>query len=110
MADPNPSDPSFNSEWLSAAETYQLITKQMPDGQARVAIGTRAHSGMLRTFAERFEKYREVFENIELPREFWWATGHEALHQNWVTGDFDTWINSTFHWKAFGLRSIALTS
>jgi len=104
MTGPDPSKPDFYAEWLSAAETYRLATEHMPDGQARVAIGTRAHSGLLRTFAERFERDRNISEQVELLKEFWWAEGHGALEQNWVTGDFETWIRNLHHWKAFGVR------
>ena len=44
-------------------------------------------------------------DNVELPPQFWWARGHPAtLNQNWDTGDFDTWIESTHHWRAFGVQ------
>jgi predicted nucleotide-binding protein len=33
---------------------------------------------------------------------FWWAKGHAALTQDWLTGSFSTYINDIEH-RAFGL-------
>lgn len=38
-----------------------------------------------------------------VPKEFWWAEGREALKQNWITGDFETWINHRKRLRAFGV-------
>jgi len=35
---------------------------------------------------------------------FWWAEGHEALDQEWVLGDFSTWIDRNIHWQAYGVE------
>lgn len=43
------------------------------------------------------------FENYEIPKEFWWAEGGYSLKQDWVIGDFDTWIDHNYHWRAFGV-------
>ncbi|WP_156363623.1 hypothetical protein [Sphingomonas sp. Leaf357] len=42
-------------------------------------------------------------EDVEVPQEFWGAEGHEALDQDWVSGDFSTWIDHSAHWQAFGV-------
>jgi hypothetical protein len=42
-------------------------------------------------------------EDAEVPKEFWWAGGHEALEQNWKTGDFETWIDQKFPMRALGV-------
>jgi len=34
---------------------------------------------------------------------FWWAKGHEALEQDWASGDFSTWIQSKQQLFAFGV-------
>jgi hypothetical protein len=56
------------------------------------------------TRAARFIQDRETRDNIDVPAGFWWAGGHEALEQNWVAGDFSTWIDQRWHWKAYGVR------
>jgi len=44
------------------------------------------------------------FKWPDLPAEFWWAKGHQALNQNWPAGDFDTWIKGgQVHLEAFGV-------
>jgi hypothetical protein len=50
----------------------------------------------------RSSKIQREAQFAALPPSFWWAEGHEALEQNWITGDFATWIDRTFHWQAFG--------
>jgi hypothetical protein len=82
-------------EWISAAEAIGLLA---PGGKgefsAKMALCKRAHAGMVRSRAQRFIIAGRVRDNVELPPVFWWAEGHEALHQNWRTGDFDTWPDS----------------
>ncbi|UPK00506.1 hypothetical protein [Bradyrhizobium sp. 170] len=82
-------------KWISAAEAIGLLA---PGGKdqfaAKMALCKRAHAGMVRSRAQRFIIAGRVRDNVELPPVFWWAEGHEALHQNWHTGDFDTWPDS----------------
>jgi hypothetical protein len=42
--------------------------------------------------------------DVEVPPKFWWARGHEALTQNWSTGDFERWIDKRAHYKAYGVK------
>lgn len=97
-------EPIDEAEWLPAAEALRRVGQVMTEFQARHAITDRAHDGLVRTWALRFIKHREKLDRVELPKEFWWAGAHEALEQNWVAGDFSTWINRTWHWKAYGVR------
>lgn len=97
-------EPIEDAEWLSAAEALRRVEAVMSEGRARLAICTRAHDALIRTHAERFIKDRQIFEDIDLPTAFWWAEGHEALEQNWVSGDFSTWVNERSQWKAYGVR------
>ena len=90
-----------NDEWISANKALNLLGKKF---NSLIAICTRAHAGMVKTRAKLFIQDKKRFENIELPSEFWWAKGHEALNQNWQTGDFDTWIDHNHHWQAFGVE------
>lgn len=41
--------------------------------------------------------------DAEIPKEFWWADGHEGLTQNWKIGDFETWIDHRIHMRALGV-------
>lgn len=38
-----------------------------------------------------------------VPATFWWAKGHEALNQDWLAGDFSTWIDREKQVFAFGV-------
>ena len=83
--------------WLEAATALDVFGN-------RLAICERSHAGLIRTHAASFYRVDDVQADAELPREFWWAEGHEALDQNWQTGDFSTWIDHKHHWRAFGVR------
>lgn len=96
-------------EWIRAADAVRLLA---PDGKgeysAKMTLCKRAHAGMLRSRAERFIVGGRARDNVELPTVFWWAEGHEALHANWRTGDFDTWPKgqpslSDVHLEAFNV-------
>jgi predicted nucleotide-binding protein len=47
-----------------------------------------------------------VLDNVEVPTGFWYAKGEAALHQNWISGDFDTWIGHSAHWRAYGVSKV----
>jgi len=83
--------------WLQAATALDVFGNS-------VAICERCHAGLIRSQAASFYRVDDVQADVELPREFWWAEGHEALDQNWQTGDFSTWIDHKYHWRAFGVR------
>lgn len=91
-------------EWISAADAVRLLRSSLTsDRAAEIAICQRAHSGLVRSRATYLLEDGKKFENHEIPQEFWWAEGEYALTQNWAIGDFDTWIDHTYHWKAFGV-------
>jgi hypothetical protein len=92
-------------EWISAAEAVKLLKPVFNSAfTAQMTICNRAHSGLIRAQAERFIAGKEESSDFEIPKGFWWAKGHEALHQNWPIGDFDTWVNSgNLHLQAFGV-------
>lgn len=106
-------------EWLSASETMRKVLLAMGGGMgsraaARRTIAKRAHHGLIKTRARLFcwqerrlgaskpQQYRN--ENVPLPLRFWWAEGEPALEQDWMTGDFATWIDQSFRWQAFGVE------
>lgn len=70
----------------------------------RIALCSRLHTGLVTARAIKFQVGAQVRENAIVPKDFWWATGHEALEQNWESGDFATWIDHKYHCEAFGVR------
>lgn len=80
-------------EWLLAAEAVRLL-KQVFNSEhaAKIAICKRAHSGLVRASAQRLVIDDKTRDNVEVPKEFWWAEGGDTLKQDWAIGDFNTWI------------------
>lgn len=76
----------------------------MGDYPAILAICERAHAGLLIGRARLLIVGERRHENMIVPSTFWWAQGHEALQQNWTTGDFATWIEQSTHLRAFGVQ------
>jgi Spy/CpxP family protein refolding chaperone len=71
---------------------------------AQLRICKRAHGGLIRARAEQFHDGQRKFHNYDIPKEFWWAEGHQALEQDWAAGDFSTWIKrDSIQLKAFGV-------
>jgi predicted nucleotide-binding protein len=70
------------------------------------AIAARAHDGMIHSRAARLVVGNRVQDNVEIPAAFWWAKGEAALHQNWIAGDFDTWIDHKVHLRAYGVQFV----
>lgn len=92
------------NEWITAAEAMKLVGAVMGKQMAAEAICSRARDGLIAARAIRFIKAGEASNNVNVPAEFWWAGGHEALTQNWVSGDFETWINhGVVQLKAYGV-------
>lgn len=90
--------------WVSAAGAIDLLQFTLGHGAATIAICERANDGMIKAKAERFIRGDMPSDNVELPLEFWWARGQSALKQNWMTGDFETWIDHKLLLKAYGVR------
>jgi hypothetical protein len=89
-----------------------LLKPVLGEHPAIVTIAGRANDAVIRTRAARLviesagEKAR-VQQDCELPSFFWWARGDAdaaLLQQNWVAGDFDTWVRPTLRCKAYGVR------
>ena len=91
-------------EWVGAAEAVEMLKPISIGGSARYRICERAHGGLIRARADQFQHGQRVFHNHDVPKEFWWAEGHQALEQDWAAGDFSTWIrNGSIQLKAFGV-------
>jgi hypothetical protein len=91
-------------EWIRAAEAVAMLKTILTGYSAQLRICERAHSGLIRARAEQFHHGQRTFHNHDIPKEFWWAEGHQALEQDWATGDFSTWIErGSIQLKAFGV-------
>jgi uncharacterized protein (TIGR02391 family) len=83
---------------------FRLAVKAVGPSLAGETICKRAHSGLIRSRAERFIVDRKLArENFDIPKLFWWAEGQAGLEQNWKAGDFETWIDRTQLLQAFGV-------
>jgi predicted nucleotide-binding protein len=92
-------------EWISAAEALGIL-KIAYGIQTRKTICKRAHAGLLRARAAKIFLNKKPQETTDVQKQFWWAEGEAALHQNWQSGDFDTWIDHKLHIEAFGVEFI----
>ena len=108
------------ADWVGAHAAIALLLPMYGEGRgiaAAMALTKRAHSGLVKTRAQKFtweeykggpyggsQKAKQKAEFAPLPEAFWWAEGHEALTQNWVSGDFSTWIDNKFHLQAQGVE------
>jgi hypothetical protein len=91
-------------EWTRAAQTVAMLKPILTEYSARLRICQRAHGGLIRARAEQFHYGQRLFQDHDIPKEFWWAEGHEALEQDWAVGDFSTWIErGSIQLKAFGV-------
>ena len=112
-------DDNGQSEWANAHDAIDLLLQLYGKGQgyaAAKALANRAHGGLVKTRARLFKweergggaygngKVAKEANWAELPKEFWWAEGGHAMTQNWVSGDFSTWIDKQYHWEAFGVE------
>lgn len=100
-------------DWISAHEAHELVRERNRDSDASTTIAKRACSGLVRAKATLFvwergaargDKQEIRDEDADLPQDFWWANGEGALVQNWEAGDFTTWIDNKFQWRAFGVK------
>jgi hypothetical protein len=80
-------------DWVRAAEALAMLKPVLSDYSARLRICDRAYAGLIRARAEQYHQGQRTFQNHDVPKEFWWAKGHEALEQDWAAGDFSTWID-----------------
>ncbi len=90
-------------QWVRAADAVAMLKPILTDYAAKLRLCERAHGGLIRARAEQFQRGEQMFQNHEIPKEFWWAEGHEALQQDWAVGDFSTWIDQRIQLKAFGV-------
>lgn len=108
---------SDNSDplWIAASEAMDLMLSVYGEGRAIAAakaLAKRAHGGLVETRARLFKweepghgkKISKTVEWAALPEKFWWAEGSPALSQNWILGDFSTWVDQNYNYRAFGVE------
>jgi predicted nucleotide-binding protein len=95
-----PTDGESDAEWLSAAEVIAFLPHRMR------AICKHARAGLVRTRAKLFIDTGRRDSDCEIPADFWWAEGGDALEQDWVTGHFRTTIfgRTDIRVEAFGVQ------
>lgn len=86
------------------AEHWIPASKALEIARDRYALCSRLHAGIIPARARLFKVGDRQKERFDIPPKFWWAGGHEALEQDWRSGDFSTWIDQKFHWQAFGVE------
>lgn len=86
----------MTEHWISAAKALDVCGNSF-------AICKRANAGLVSARARLFLIDGTPTEWMEVPKEFWWASGEAALTQDWQSGDFSTWIDQKRHLKAFGV-------
>lgn len=87
----------MSKQWIPSLTALEIV----PD---KMALCARLHAGLVVARAQVFEMdEKRTFQGV-VPKEFWWAEGHEALEANWNAGDFSTWIEHEAHCRAFGVE------
>jgi hypothetical protein len=96
-------------QWIDAATAASIVANGPEEQTGKRSLCTRAHHGLIKARA-RFiisssagRSERRV-RNALVPRDLWWAGEHEALKQDWASGDFSTWIDQRVQLQAFGVR------
>jgi hypothetical protein len=81
-----------------------MLKPILAEYSARLRICEGARGGLIRARAKQFHHGQRIFDNHDIPKEFWWAEGRQGLEQDWAAGDFSTWIErGSIQLKAFGV-------
>jgi hypothetical protein len=91
------------TEWIKAASALSYVGSFGDEYRSKLTICQRAHSGLIKARAETLIWNGESHRLKIIPKEFWWAEGHEALEQDWYSGNLSTWIDQKIEVKAFGV-------
>ena len=83
----------MTEQWIEASSALNLVG-------SRYTLCERASVDLVKARARLLLIGNDRHDDAEIPSTFWWAEGHEALDQDWASGDFSTWIDSV-EWKAF---------
>ena len=90
-------------EWISAAEAYEMVGGFTRGAAEKICRG--AHAGLIRARAARLiVREQPPSDDVAIDKNFWWAEGHEALTQDWRSGDFETWLkNGGVRYRVYGV-------
>lgn len=92
-----------DEDWLSAWEAVQRLAPHV-GRNVTFSICKRAHAGLIPARARLILVDGKAMDSDVVPKEFWWAEGHDALKQDWPTGDFSTYKQKQIHLQAFGVK------
>lgn len=81
--------------WIEAAQALEICGD-------RFSLCTRLHAGLIAARARSIKVEGQTAHDATVPASFWWAKGHEALEQDWASGDFSTWIDREKQVFVFG--------
>ena len=87
----------MTEHWIEAHQAKEIA------GSSH-SLCERLRDGLIASRAETFVRHDQALSAALLPKEFWWAGGYDALEQDWAAGQFSTWIDRAFHWKAYGVQ------
>lgn len=90
----------MGEHWIPAGKALEIVNDSY-------AICKRAKSGLLPARAKMLQTRNEQRFDCPIGKGFWWAEGESALQQNWVSGDFSTWIDQSYQIQAFGVSFAA---
>ncbi|WP_439926201.1 hypothetical protein [Nitrobacter sp. JJSN] len=89
--------------WLTADAVSKLLRPALGFSTS-TTVCKRLHGGLVRARCRQFMIGDKIWrQDAVIPREFWWAEGEAALKCNWVTGDFETWLDHKAHLRAFAV-------
>lgn len=89
--------------WISAKTALAIANTTGDVYSTCLAICKRANAGLIQAKAQLLIFHEERKENCIIAPKFWWAEGHEALTQDWESGDFSTFIDSKHEFRVFGV-------
>ena len=90
-------------DWIKAPLALRYVAGDQSEYEAKLRICERAHAGLIGAKADVIIWQGQEERDRPIPKDFWWAQGHEALEQDWQAGDFATWIDQKIEVKAFGV-------
>jgi hypothetical protein len=91
-------------EWLTTSFVSKLLRPAL-GALTSITVCKRLHGGLIRARCKQFLIANKIWrQDAVIPRGFWWAEGQSALTSNWVTGDFETWVDQQVHLQAFNVR------
>lgn len=86
----------MTEHWITAAKALEIVRDEY-------SLCTRLRAGRIVARAQTLTRDGISKQDAAVPASFWWADGREALEQDWVRGDFSTWVDSMTQVFALGV-------